>query len=152
MNKRRPEVNEANEFKEIANDFTNPLELVRESVSNAFDAKAQNISLSFEVVNLDGEDVFKILIKDDGEGMNTDDLTNFFDLGNSSRRNDASTIGEKGHGTKVYFNSRKLIVRSIKNGVGLIAKMENIFQTLNRGEIPNMSMAKKTWILKKERK
>ncbi|MDQ6786748.1 MAG: ATP-binding protein [Acidobacteriota bacterium] len=136
MKKRKPEVNEANEFKEIANDFTNPLELVRESISNAFDAKAQNISLSFEVVNLDGEDTFKILVKDDGEGMNTDDLANFFDLGNSSRRNDTSTIGEKGHGTKVYFNSKKLMVRSVKNNVGLIAKMENIFQTLNRGEIP----------------
>lgn len=29
---RVPEVNQANEFKEIANDFTNPLELIREAL------------------------------------------------------------------------------------------------------------------------
>jgi len=133
---RKPEVNQANEFKEIANDFTNPLELIREAISNSFDANCKTISLDFRVVNLDGEDVFKITITDDGDGMSENDLINFFDLGNSSRKNDPEKIGEKGHGTKVYFNSKKLIVRSRKQGVGIEAEMNNIFQTLNRGDIP----------------
>jgi hypothetical protein len=44
-------------------------------------------------------------IEDDGKGMNEEGLTSFFDLGNSLGRNDPEKIGEKGHGTKVYFNS-----------------------------------------------
>ncbi len=137
MPQKLPKVNQANEFKEIANDFTNPLELIREAISNSFDAKANNIHLIFEVVNLDGEDTFKITIKDDGEGMDEERLENFFDLGNSSRKEDEETIGEKGHGTKVYFNSKKLEVKSKRiDSPGLIASMDNIFQSLNRGDIP----------------
>jgi hypothetical protein len=35
-----PKVNGPQEFLEIANDFSNPLELVREAISNSFDARA----------------------------------------------------------------------------------------------------------------
>jgi hypothetical protein len=38
--------------------------------------------------------------------MGKAELQSFFDLGNSTRRGDNATIGEKGHGTKVYFNSK----------------------------------------------
>lgn len=134
---RVPEVNQANEFKEIANDFTNPLELIREAISNSFDSGAENITLLFDVINIDGEDTFRVIIRDDGDGMDDNDLNHFFDLGNSSRRTDPSKIGEKGHDTKVYFNSKRLELRTKKNGNGLKAKMENIFQSLNRGQIPN---------------
>jgi len=132
-----PKVNQSNEFKEIANDFTNPLELVREAISNSFDANATLIQLSFEVVDLDGEDVFKVNIYDNGDGMDEGDLESFFDLGNSSRRNDISTIGEKGHGTKVYFNSRDIKIKTIKEGQFIEAQMSEIYKTLNRGELPN---------------
>lgn len=134
-----PKVNQSNEFKEIANDFTNPLELVREAISNSFDANSTLIQLSFEVVDLDGEDVFKVDIYDNGDGMNETDLESFFDLGNSSRRNDKSTIGEKGHGTKVYFNSRDIHIKTIQDGQFIEAQMSEIYKTLNRGEIPNYS-------------
>ena len=132
-----PKVNHSNEFKEIANDFTNPLELVREAISNSFDANSTLIQLAFEVVDIDGEDVFKVDIYDNGDGMNEEDLESFFDLGNSSRRNDKSTIGEKGHGTKVYFNSRDIRIKTIKEGQFLEAQMSEIYKTLNRGEIPD---------------
>ncbi|SFD95042.1 hypothetical protein SAMN05428981_102467 [Bacillus sp. OV194] len=46
----RPKVDETQEFIEIANDFSNPLELVREAISNSFDAKANKIWISFEVI------------------------------------------------------------------------------------------------------
>jgi hypothetical protein len=134
---RTPVVNHANEFKEIANDFTNPLELIREAISNSFDAKAKHITLAFEVPTIDGDEIFKITIRDDGEGMNEEDLIHFFDLGNSKRRDDKNSIGEKGHGTKVYFNSKRLELTSKKSGSQAIwAKMDNIYQSLNRGEVP----------------
>ena len=134
-----PKVNQANEFKEIANDFTNPLELVREAISNSFDAKADRIQLSFDVVDIDGEDVFKVDVYDNGDGMNEEELESFFDLGNSKRRNDKSTIGEKGHGTKVYFNSRDIELKTLKNNQLINARMTGIYKSLNRGEIPNYS-------------
>ena len=45
-----PKVDSAQEFIEIALDFSNPLDLVREAISNAFDAKANNIVLDFSVI------------------------------------------------------------------------------------------------------
>jgi len=39
--KQHPEVNEVQEFLEIASDFEDPLEIVRESLSNAYDAGAR---------------------------------------------------------------------------------------------------------------
>jgi sensor histidine kinase regulating citrate/malate metabolism len=58
--------------------------------------------LHFSVVQENGEPTFKINIEDDGSGMDEDQIKAFFDLGNSTRRGDAASIGEKGHGTKVY--------------------------------------------------
>lgn len=50
-----PKVNETQEFIEIAFDFSNPLDLVREAISNSFDAGAKEIRISFEVEEDDGE-------------------------------------------------------------------------------------------------
>lgn len=50
-----PKVDSAQEFIEIAFDFSNPLDLVREGISNAFDAKAKNIILDFDVIQEYGE-------------------------------------------------------------------------------------------------
>lgn len=45
-----PKVNDAQEFIEIAQDFSNPLDIVREGISNAFDAHAHNIIMDFSVI------------------------------------------------------------------------------------------------------
>lgn len=105
-----PEVNSSQEFIEIAQDFSNPLDLVREGISNGFDAHAKNMTMNFCVISDCGERVLKIEIIDDGDGMDDKGLKSFFDLGNSMRRetkDETGAIGEKGHGTKVYFNSKK---------------------------------------------
>jgi len=112
----KPKVDEPREFLEIANDFANPLDLVREAISNSFDAKAGFIRLKFYVEKEYGEDIFIIFIEDDGNGMDKKELQAFFDLGNSTTREDPETIAEKGHGTKVYFNSREIKVETSKGG------------------------------------
>lgn len=119
-----PEVNSAQEFIEIAQDFSNPLDLVREAISNAFDAKAKNILMDFSVISEYGEKLLKIEITDDGHGMDAEGLKSFFDLGNSSRRLDQEAIGEKGHGTKVFFNSKKIEVVTVKNEIRYRAEMD----------------------------
>lgn len=112
-----PTVDQAQEFIEIANDFANPLDLVREAISNAFDAHAKDITLAFETEQISGETTFVIRLIDNGDGMGRAELQSFFDLGNSTRRTDNTTIGEKGHGTKVYFNAKKLIVDTQREGM-----------------------------------
>jgi hypothetical protein len=54
-------------------------------------------------------------IRDDGDGMDIKALNAFFNLGDSTRVNAdgmkvEDAIGEKGHGTKTYFNSREIEV------------------------------------------
>lgn len=135
-----PKVDETQEFIEIANDFSNPLDLVREAISNSYDAKASEVWISFEVIKQYGESVLVIILKDNGSGMTSNQLQNFFDLGNSTRRDEENTIGEKGHGTKVYFNSKKIEVKTSSNGSGFIAVMEQPFKKLFDREIPTVDV------------
>jgi hypothetical protein len=131
-----PQVNATQEFVEIARDFANPLDLIREAISNAFDARAKNIELSFEVENIDGESTFLIRMNDDGDGMGREELQKFFDLGNSTRREDPNSIGEKGHGTKVYFNASKIVVDTQQGGQRLVATLESPIKKLHSHQIP----------------
>lgn len=135
-----PKVDETQEFIEIANDFSNPLDLVREAVSNSYDAGASTIHISFEVVKKYGESILKIVIKDDGSGMTREQLQNFFDLGNSTRRGDGDSIGEKGHGTKVYFNSNRIEVRTSCGESGFLAVMNEPFKKLFDRQIPSVEV------------
>ena len=135
-----PKVDETQEFIEIANDFSNPLDLVREAISNAYDAKATEIKIIFEVVQEYGESTLKVALHDNGLGMNQEGLQSFFDLGNSLRRNDPDAIGEKGHGTKVYFNSRKIEVITNTSGIRHHATMSEPFKKLHNREIPTVEV------------
>ncbi len=140
-----PTVNEAAEFLEISNDFTNPKEVIREAISNCFDAGAKNIKIEIYVDRSGGIDELVINIEDDGEGMNEEQLKAFFGLGYTTRVavdergfNVSPSIGEKGHGTKVYFNSRRIEVKTWKNNQYLEAYMDSPKQTLQRKELPKV--------------
>jgi hypothetical protein len=135
--KKIPKVNQVNEFKEIANNFANPLEIVREAISNCIDAQANEIFIFFDIVELYGEELFRVNIKDNGNGMNETELESFFDLGNSTKIGDDSAIGEKGHGTKVYFHSRQVNVVTYKEGKCIKAVMSDIYKNLNQNIIPS---------------
>ncbi|MDR0915020.1 MAG: ATP-binding protein [Oscillospiraceae bacterium] len=132
-----PNVDAAQEFIEIANDFTNPLDLVREAISNSFDAGASQMDIIFETVTELGERILKIIIRDNGSGMSKEGLQSFFDLGNSMRRNQTNDyIGEKGHGTKVYFNSTSIQVETVCDGLKYSAFMDAPKKTLYSGKMP----------------
>ena len=135
-----PSVDQSREFLEIANDFANPLDLVREAISNAYDAKAKEINIRFDVMQRYGEYVLRITLEDDGEGMNLAGLQAFFDLGNSTRRSqrthDLTLIGEKGHGTKIFFNSEQLDVITTDGPSVFHATMEKPFSDLHEGKLP----------------
>jgi len=141
----KPTVNPSHEFLEISNDFTNPREIIREAVSNAFDARASIVKIRVYIDKSVGEDEMVISFEDDGEGMTEDVLESFFGLGHSTRRNrddlgikTGGAIGEKGHGTKIYFNSRRIEVTTQHNGKKIDAYMDEPKRTLRRGEVPTV--------------
>src|ERR1700730_9844322 len=108
-----PKVNANAEFFEIAHDFGDALELVREAISNSLDAEASEIDISFDVEQIDGYDVLVIKISDNGRGMSREILErDFWGLGYSTSRDISEKIGEKGHGTKIYLRSERIVVRT----------------------------------------
>lgn len=135
-----PAVDAVREFLEIAGDFTNPLEIVREAISNSIDAGAKSIKIGFDAEKQYGNYVLQVIIRDDGNGMDLDELQSFFDLGNSKKRNQSNLIGEKGHGTKVFFNCSLITVATAKNGKTLIAEMERPFASLHDGNLPKANV------------
>ena len=139
-----PKVDAVREFLEIAGDFTNPFELVREAISNSWDAGSTENSIEFSTIKQLGLHVLLIIINDNGLGMDNDELQSFFDLGNSPKRADKQknpdTIGEKGHGTKVYFNCSSITVSTCKNGTLFEAEMLNPYAQLSDGNLPTVSV------------
>src|SRR5690242_8652401 len=102
-----PGVCEEREFLEIAEDFADPCEIFREGISNAFDAGATEIEILLSTLRKGSRDILRIEIADNGKGMDREGLQAFFDLGNSTNRENPATIGEKGHGTKIYYKSSR---------------------------------------------
>lgn len=135
-----PTVDAIQEFIEIATDFSNPLDLVREAISNSFDAKASRIRIAFSTIREAGERILLTEIEDNGTGMDEAGLRSFFDLGNSLRRNDPDKIGEKGHGTKVYFMSSEITVITSKSGQSFVATMAQPFRTLHQRKLPTVAV------------
>ena len=142
----RPRVNEAREFLEIAKDFKDPKEIIREALSNSWDAGASKVSIEFELqYKLDGTRGKKIMVKitDDGEGMSSkpregiqsSEIEGFFNLGDSYKPH--GSIGSKGHGTKIYYKSFGIQVDTWKSGKHIRAQTEvNPWATLNDGIVP----------------
>jgi len=136
-----PAVSEASEFLEIARDFTNPLEAVREAISNAFDAGAKLIQIRFLVEDIQGEGQLAVVFQDNGRGMGKDGLQAFFDLGNSMSRGKENAIGAKGHGTKVFFGCDELVVETVgPDKVPRLAKMMRPLESLYQGVIPDVEV------------
>lgn len=80
-----PKVNEAAEFLEISSDFGDPREIVREAISNSFDAKATEIRISAVIDRSTGEDELVITLSDNGEGIGEEELKYSFGLGFTNR-------------------------------------------------------------------
>ena len=140
-----PKVDHASEFLEISSDFGDPKEIIREAISNSFDAGATKISISAFVDRSTGKDELVISIEDNGEGMTEKELEYFFGLGFTNRvvldehgNKISDAIGEKGHGTKIYFNSRCIEVLTARNGKQIEAYFDNPKSELRKGNVPEV--------------
>ena len=137
-----PSVQQAKEFLEISRDFTNPLEAVREAISNSFDAGAKLIQILFQVEPRQGEGVLEVVFQDNGSGMDREGLQSFFDLGNSLSREKDDAIGEKGHGTKVFLGCETLTVETVgPDQRKRRAVMQTPLSSLHDGVIPTVAVS-----------
>jgi hypothetical protein len=130
-----PDVNKAHEFLQIAENFEETLEIIREALSNSWDAGASDVEIIID------RDTYKtpwspiITIRDNGNGMDGKKLQDFFSLGFSEKPK--SCIGTKGHGTKIYYRSDGIHVETVNNGKKIIAETERPpYETLRSGKLP----------------
>ncbi len=140
-----PRVNEAREFLEIAKDFKDPKEIIREALSNSWDARASKTSLRFGLAPVPGTRRRKITVEiiDNGEGMSSEprpeigcsEIEGFFNLGDSYKPH--GSIGSKGHGTKIYYKSEGITVDTWKNSKHIHAETEvKPWDALQQGVVP----------------
>lgn len=131
-----PRVNETAEFLEIASDFGDPMELFREALHNAYDWGATLFQISINEENILGQDKIVIELVDNGSGMDKETLMkNFWNLGDSKSKGNHNSIGEKGHGTKIYLRSDKVIVHTYDGEHHYESFCEGAFKQLNSGNI-----------------
>lgn len=141
----RPRVNEAREFLEVAKDFKDPKEIIREALSNSWDARSSHVAIKFDLERIPNTRRKKIVVEigDDGEGMSSEpreaigcsEIEGFFNLGDSYKPH--GSIGTKGHGTKIYYKSEGISLDTWKRGRHIHAETEvEPWDTLNNGIVP----------------
>lgn len=131
-----PRVNESAEFLEIASDFGNPMEVFREALHNAYDWGATTFIIKISVESIGGQDKLVIELSDNGVGMSKDTIVNnFWNLGNSKSRDNKKAIGEKGHGTKIYLRSDRVLVKTNDGNCSYESECEGAFFNLNEGKV-----------------
>jgi hypothetical protein len=116
------QVNELDLLRQMVQNFNKPLELIREAISNAYDAGANNIDITIKRQLWEGEQRWVIRIKDDGAGMVRDEpapndftgsLGAFFRLGGSQKgEKQYQPVGEKCLGIKIALRSQHIKVKT----------------------------------------
>lgn len=130
----KPKVIRESEFLEIASDFGDPLEVIREAISNAYDANANLLIIDVTIDNTNGYDNLIITFIDNGDGMSEDRLVNnFWNLGDSHSKKFEDKIGEKGHGTKIYLRADSIDVKTSDGNNAFHSICENPFRSLSKG-------------------
>lgn len=133
-------VNENHVFVEIIKNKSYPLELLREAISNAHDYGATEMEILAEVKMIKGKRRLVIKISDNGSGMDEEGLKRFAGLGysesyeNKINNKGDNLIGEKGHGTLLYFFSDEVSVITKKDGKCYKAVWTNPWEKVCDGE------------------
>ena len=149
-------VNENHAYLEIIQNKAFPLEILREAVSNAHDYGATKMDIIAKVQNIKGKRRLIITISDDGTGMDLEGLRRFAGLGFSESfiikqdNPDINMVGEKGHGTLLYFFSDEVSVETKKDGKWYTITWDKPWEKVNENEklraIPDIKDCPITWL------
>lgn len=139
MDKQQCKINTAHILRQIIRERNNPLSIFREAISNAYDADATDMKIIVERGN-NGKTY--VAFYDNGTGMTYLELCDFFNVGYSRKQKDK--IGEKGLGTKLFFNSDKIIVETRSDREGdLTGRLDSPLSSLKKGDIPKFKIKKR---------
>lgn len=123
----------SNELVQLLSDqlYSSPLKAIEELIVNSYDADAKKCSIF--IPNLDG--VFtstnKIVVFDNGEGMNVDGLANLWQIGRSNKRTEE--ISKRSERKQIgKFGIGKLATYSVANEITYISK--------SKGKIHSVSL------------
>lgn len=108
------QIDQRNLVRELANNKVDALELIREALSNAVDHGASSVWIR-TVRGAPPIHSIDVFILNDGEGMSEAQLEAFWGV-STSVKPASTSIGYKGHGTKLYFAARRLSVASRREG------------------------------------
>lgn len=134
--KKQLKVNQVSLYREIAKNLVNPLEVIREAISNSHDASSKEIMISIDRESQNNKIVIEI--SDDGNGMDEQGFERFFNLGDSQKLQ--NLIGQKGLGTKTYFRSARISVESQTNSKRFKAILDKPWDTLNENKLPEYDL------------
>jgi len=121
--KEKCSINTSSVLKQIINERDSPLSIFREAISNSFDANANKMEI---LAKEDDENQIDIIFKDDGDGMNLEELEQFFNAGYTSK--DETKIGEK--------KKKKIQVKTKKEEKSFKGILKNPVKDLKNGKIP----------------
>ncbi len=133
----RCEIDEVRILQQIVGEKHHPLAVIREAISNSWDACAERCRVRISAGRTSGTDIEFL---DDGTGISEPDFAYFFGLG-FSHKEGPDAIGHKGLGTKLYFNSDNITVYSkTRTGQTYQGVLERPRETLEQGQIPSFEV------------
>ncbi|PZX10128.1 histidine kinase/DNA gyrase B/HSP90-like ATPase [Breznakibacter xylanolyticus] len=130
-------INKSSEIFQIITDFGDPLEIFREAFQNAIDEDATKVFCRvYHTKKLSGDELI-IDIWNNGHGLQKTNISNFFDLAYSTKVDEngipiKGKLGYKGHGAKIYFNSKQVIITSKTKAEYWSAKLDNPIEQLEQ--------------------
>jgi hypothetical protein len=96
-----------NLVRELAENKVSVLEIVREALSNAQDHGATCVWIR---TSSEHRNTVNVVLADNGEGMDDGRMEAFWGVGASAKSSRRTSIGYKGHGTKLFFYCNRLSV------------------------------------------
>ncbi len=133
----RCDIDDARIFLQVIRDRRNPLEVLREGLSNSYDASASRANA---IIRIRSRRTVDVEIHDNGLGIRPSEFRYFFGLGFGNKIG-LPTIGNKGLGTKLFFNSDGIEVSTkLQSGGTYEATLESPLQTLENGIVPRYNV------------
>ncbi len=129
----RCEIDDARLFLQVIRERRDALEVLREALSNSHDAGATRVTI---VVKGASAKLVDVEIHDNGRGIRPSEFRFFFGLGFGNKTSSLS-IGNKGLGTKLFFNSDRVEVTTrLATGGAYRALLEHPLVELEHGRVP----------------